>query len=220
MARKKRKPPLTEKASARPARPRKRRKPTASAPPSLPFDQELLQLARSAAGTLQRAFVAVLVLAALGGSAAGLWALRPIPTFSSADVAAGSPFDVTFQINNRNSWLDLANLKISCVLAQVRASPISPTMVDPTMVDATNVQFAGKQANGLEPGESGTFTCPFQVALTPTKDDPGIAQRAEIYFRSEYDLPLIGSLRLTDNSARFSLNTRLLPPRWTSKPNR
>ncbi len=191
MARNRRKSASREKSSARPARPRKRRQPTAPEPPPLPFDQELLQLARSG----------------------------PIPTFSSADVAAGSPFDATFQVENRNSWLGLANLKISCVLAQVRASPISPTMVDPTMVDATNVRFAGKQANGLEPGESGTFTCPFQVALTPTKDDPGIAQRAEIYFRSEYDLPLIGSLRLTDNSARFSLNTRLLPPRWTSKPN-
>jgi hypothetical protein len=145
--------------------------------------------------------------------------LRPIPTFSSEDVAAGSPFDATFQVENRNSWLNLANLKISCVLAQVRASPTSPTMVDPTMVDATNVRFAGKQATGLEPGESGSFTCPFQVALTPTKDDPGIAQRAEIYFRSEYDLPLIGSLRLIHNSARFSLNTRLLPPRWARKPN-
>jgi hypothetical protein len=219
MARNRRKSASREKSSARPARPRKRRQPRAPAPPALPFDQELLQLARSAAGTLQRAFLAVLVLAAIGSIAAGLWMLRPIPTFSSEDVAAGSPFDATFQVENRNSWLGLANLKISCVLAQVRASPISPTMVDPTMVDATNVRFAGKQATGLEPGESGTFTCPFQDALTPTKDDPGIAQRAEIYFRSEYDLPLIGSLRLTDNSARFSLNTRLLPPRWTSKPN-
>jgi hypothetical protein len=219
MARKKRKLAPREQGSARPARPGRRRHRRAPTPAPLPFDQELLQLARSAAGTLQQAFLALLVLAALGGSAAGLWALRPIPTFSSADVAASSPFDVTFEVKNGNSWLDLANLKISCVLAQVRASPISPTMVDPTMVDATNVRFAGKDASGLEPGESGTFTCPFQVALTPTKDDPGIAQRAEIYFRSEYDLPLIGSLRLTDNSARFSLNTRLLPPRWTSKPN-
>jgi hypothetical protein len=161
----------------------------------------------------------LLVLAAVGGTAAGLWALRPTPTFSSADVTEISPFDVTFRVENRNPWLDLSNLKISCVLAQVRASPISPTMVDPAMVDATNVRLAGKQANGLEPGEFGTFTCPFRVVLEPTKDDPEIAQRAEIYFRSEYDLPLIGSLRLTDNSARFSLNTRLLPPRWTSKPN-
>ena len=88
------------------------------------------------------------------------------------------------------------------------------------MVDATNVRFSGKQPNDLAPGESGTFTCPFRGALTElTNDDPGIAQRAEIYFRSQYDLPLIGSLRVTDNSAHFVLNTRVLPPRWTRLPN-
>ena len=40
-----------------------------------------------------------------------------------------------------------------------------------------------------------------------------------IYFRSQYDLPLIGSLRVTDDSAHFFLNTRVLPPRWTRLPN-
>jgi len=175
----------------------------------------LLQLAKSAAGTLQRALLTLLILAAIAGAAAGLWALRPSPTFSSEDVAAGSPFDVTFRVENRNPWLTLFNLKIGCVLAQVRAAPI-----EPTLVDATNVRFAAKKVNELAPGESGTFTCPFRAALTElTNDDPGIAQRAEIYFRSQYDLPLIGSLRVTDNSARFFLNTRVLPPRWTRMPN-
>jgi hypothetical protein len=175
----------------------------------------LLQLARSAAGTLQWALLALLVLGALAGAAAGIWSLRPTPTFSSEDVVAGSPFDVTFRVENRNAWLPLSNLKIGCVLAHVRALPIAPTMVD-----ATNMRIDGKHTSGLEPGESGTFTCPFRAALGQSaEDDPGIAQRAEIYFRSEYDLPLIGSLRLTDNSAHFGLDTRLLPPRWTSKPN-
>ena len=40
---------------------------------------------------------------------------------------------------------------------------------------------------------------------------------AEIYFRVEYDLPVVGSFRLTDNRGPFILNTRLLPPRWTGK---
>ena len=188
-------------------------------PPPLPFDQELLQLAKGAAGTLQRVLLTLLVLAALVGTAAGLWALRPRPTFSSAGVVTGSPFDVTFRVENRDPWFPLSNLRVGCVLAQVRASPSSPTMVDPAMVDATNLRLSGKQANGLEPGESGTFTCPFRADLIEvTNDDPGIAQRAEIYFRSQYDLPLIGSLRITDDSARFVLNTRVLPPRWTRKP--
>jgi hypothetical protein len=179
----------------------------------------LLQLAKGAAGTLRRVLITLLVLAALAGTAAGLWALRPSPTFSSDGVVTGSPFDVTFRVKNRDPWFTLSNLKIGCVLAQVRASPNSPTMVDPAMVDATNVRLSGKQPNGLEPGESGTFSCPFRADLIEvTSDDPGIAQRAEIYFRSQYDLPLIGSLRITDDSARFVLNTRVLPPRWTLKP--
>jgi hypothetical protein len=175
----------------------------------------LLQLAKSAAGTLQRALLTLLVLAVLIGAAAGLWALRPSPTFSSEDLATGSSFDVMFRVENTDPWLTLSNLKISCVLAHVRALPI-----EPTMVEATNVRLSGKEANGLAPGESGTFTCPFRGALTElTNDDPGIAQRAEIYFRFEYDLPLIGSLRVKDNSPRFFLNTRVLPPRWTRMPN-
>jgi hypothetical protein len=188
-------------------------------PPPVPFDQELLQLARGAAGTLKSVLLTLLVLAALAGTAAGLWALRPSPVFSSDGVVTGSPFDVTFRVENRDRWFILSNLKIGCVLAQVRASPNSPTMVDPAMVDATNVRLAGKQPTTLEPGESGTFSCPFRADLIEvTSDDPGIAQRAEIYFRSQYDLPLIGSLRITDDSARFVLNTRVLPPRWTRKP--
>ena len=204
MARKRSKPAARERGSARATGPRKRRTPRPPAPPPLPFDQELLQLAKSAAGTLRRVLITLLVIAALAGAAAGLWALRPSPTFSSAGVVTGSPFDVTFRVENSDPWFTLSNLKIGCVLAQVRASPNSPTMVDPAMVDATNVRFSSKQPKELEPGESGTFTCPFRADLIEvTSDDPGIAQRAEIYFRSQYDLPLIGSLRITDDSARF-----------------
>lgn len=179
----------------------------------MPFDQELLQLARGAAGTLQRAFLTVVVLTAIAGAAAGLWALRPVPSFSSEDVAEGSPFDVTFKIRNGNAWLPLSNLKIWCVLAQVRAVAIPPTAVD-----ATNLQLPGTDESGLRPGEAGTFTCPFRTVLEQsTFDDAGTARRAEIYFRSEYDLPLVGSPRLTHNSPHFVLDTHLLPPRWTRK---
>ena len=93
---------------------------------------------------------------------AGLWALRPSPTFSSGDLATGSSFDVTFRVENTDPRLTLFNLKISCILAQVRALPI-----EPTMVEATDVRFSGKEANNLAPGESGTFTCP-NAALSPS----------------------------------------------------
>lgn len=180
----------------------------------MPLDQELMLLARGAARSLRRTLITVLVLAAIAGTAAGVWALRPIPTYSSEDVVTGSPFDVTFKVRNNDTWLPLSNLKIWCVLALVRAAPI-----EPAAVDATNLRFLGTDNNGLQPGEAGTFTCPFRAVIEQsTFDDAGTAQRAEIYFRSEYDLPLVGTLRLTHNSPHFVLNTRLLPPRWTRKP--
>ena len=102
------------------------------------------------------------------------------------------------------------------MLAQVRALPIAPTMVE-----ATNVRLDGQQAGGLQPGESGTFKCPLRAVLgLPAETMRTSPSAPRSTFAAEYDLPLIGSPRLTYNSARFFLNTRLLPPRWTSKPTR
>lgn len=170
-------------------------------------------LAQGGARSVQQAFLALLVIGLLAGIGFGAWSLRPTPSYASGDVTAGSPFDVTFQVENKNPWFALANLKISCVLAHVRASGM-----EPTMIGANDVRFPAG-ASGLEPGESATFTCPYRTLIGhAVNDDSGVAQRSEIYFRGTYDLPLLGSFRITDNSARFFLNTRLLPPRWTSKP--
>jgi hypothetical protein len=171
-------------------------------------------MAHGGAQSLARLVGILLVIAFIAGGAAGLWLLRPVPSYSSDDVTAGSPFDVTFRVENKDAWFPLANLKISCVLAHVRAAPIAPTLIA-----ATNVRFAATGARGLEPGESGTFTCPFLSFLEhQVKDDPSVATRAEIYFRSTYDVPLLEWFRLTDNSGRFFLDTRVLPPRWVGKP--
>ena len=173
-------------------------------------------MARGGAQSLERMLRVVIVLALVAGAATGLWLLRPVPSYSSDDVTAGSSFDVTFRVENKDTWFPLANLKISCVLAHVRAEPIAPTLIE-----ATNVRFATTGASGLEPGEAGTFTCPFRSFMAhQTKDDPGMATRAEIYFRSDYDVPMLGWFRLTDNSARFFLDTRVLPPRWVQKAER
>lgn len=214
MAKKQRKAAPRQRSSAPAPRPTRRRPPQPPPPPAIPLEQELLQLAKGAARTLQRVLLTLLALFVIISMAAALWSLRPTPTFSSEDVMTGSPFDVTFRVENRDSWFALSDLTLFCVLAEVRASTIAPQIVE-----AANVRFSGKQADTLEPGESAAFTCPFRAVLSPAdRDDAGIPQRAEIYFRSQYDLPLIGSLRLTDNSERFTLNTRLLPPRWTTKP--
>jgi hypothetical protein len=174
----------------------------------------LLLMARSGAQSARRAFLALTIIGMIAGVALTAWSLRPTPSYSSGEVTVGSPFDVTFRAENRNPWFALANLRIICVLAHVRASGMAPTLID-----ATDVRFPIGEASGLEPGQSATFTCPYRTLIGhPINDDLGITQRAEIYFRGEYDLPLFGSFRITDNSAPFFLNTRLLPPRWTSKP--
>jgi hypothetical protein len=180
-------------------------------PPSL--KRELLQPAASGARSLQSAFVTLAVIVAVAGAGWGVWSLRPTPSYASDSVEEGSAFDVTFRVENKDPRFPLANLRLSWVLAQVRAS--GP---EPTLVEARDVRFPTGTTSNLEPGESATFTCPFRVLIGHTiNDDPGIARRAEIYFCAEYDAPLVGSLRITDDSARFFLNTRLLPPRWTRR---
>jgi hypothetical protein len=154
------------------------------------------------------------VVALLVGAAAALWSLRPQPGYSSEAVREGSPFDVTFRVENTHPWLALDDLRVSCVLAQVRASGIPPTLIE-----ANDLRFRAGNTTRLEPGETATFKCPFRDLIGhPINDDPEIAQKAEIYFRSDYDLPLLGSLRISEDSPPFILNTRLLPPRWTRKP--
>lgn len=172
-------------------------------------------MARGGAHSLQRLLVTVIVIALLGAAAFGAWSLRPLPGYSSEDVLAGSPFDVAFRVENTSPWFALANLKVSCVLAHVRASGIPPTLID--SVDA---QFPTEAAH-LEPGQSASFRCPFRSLIGhPITRDAEIVQRAEIYFHSKYDAPLLDALRITDNSDHFFLNTRLLPPRWTSRTTR
>ncbi len=174
-------------------------------------------MARGGARSVRQALLALLVVCGIGGFVYVAWSQRPIPNYASEDVTSGSPFDVTFRVENKNPNFALANLKVSCVLDHVRASGM-----EPTLIVANNLRFPQGTTASLEPGQSATFNCPFRSLIGhPINEDPGIAQRSEIYFRAEYDLPLPTVLRLfriTDNSAPFFLNTRLLPPRWTAKP--
>jgi hypothetical protein len=208
-----RKPRESGPARSRPGSRRQSRS-RAALPPPLTLQQELLLMVRSGLRSARQMVMALVVLVLLAGMALGVWSLRPTPSYSSEDLTAGSPFDVTFRVENKSPWFALANLKISCVLAHVRASGIPPTLIG-----ANDVRFQAGNGSGLEPGESATFTCPFRTLIGHAiNDDPAIAQRAEIYFRGQYDVPLLGSLRMSDNSVPFFLNTRVLPPRWTSKP--
>jgi hypothetical protein len=157
--------------------------------------------------------VTLVVLLALAAAAFGLWSLRPLPSYSSEGVEAGSPFDVTFRIENTSAWFPLAHLRIECVLTRGGVPEIAP-------VAASDLRLPSGASSELEPGASATFKCPFRAQLERSShDDLGVALRSEIYFRSTYDLPLGGSYRITDDNGPFVLNTRLLPPRWTGKPN-
>ena len=142
--------------------------------------------------------MAVATLAALAGAAFGIWSLRPVPEYSSEGITEGSPFAVTFRVENASPWFSLSRLKISCALT------------DMPPVDANGP----RPPASLGPRETATFTCPFQ------SDDLDVALRSELYFRSEYDVPAAGSVRLADDRGPFILNTKLWPPRWTGKPSR
>ncbi|MBL0898416.1 MAG: hypothetical protein IBJ17_06935 [Reyranella sp.] len=187
-------------------------------PPTSTLEEELMAMARGGVRTLRSVLVTLFVVAGLTGIGYIVWTLRPTPTFASEAAEEGSPFDTIFRVENGSASMALANLKVSCVLAQVRASGI-----EPTLVEARDVRLPANDVAGLMPGQTATFTCPFRALIGhPIAQDAEKAKRAEIYFRAQYDVPWLAQyfrfLRITDDSGHFFLNTRLLPPRWTPVP--
>jgi hypothetical protein len=205
--------------SAKPKAPRKQASrasgPKPLPPPTTTLQQELRMMAHSGAQSLQSLIVFLAVLVVIAGIGIGAWAMRPVPSYASEEQKAGSPFDATFTAENTNPWFAMKGLKFACVLDHVRASGR-----EPTLIEATDVRFPVGSASELKPGEQATFRCPFRAlfGLPPLNEDYGVVHRSQIYFRATYDLPFIGTIRLSENSVPFVLNTRLLPPRWTSKP--
>src|SRR5437763_458285 len=160
----------------------------------LPLRQGLLEMATIGAQSFLWVVLAAATVAALAGSALAVWSLRPVPEYSSEGVEVGSPFDVAFRVENSSPWFALEHLNISCVLSYAGAPDSPPTK-------ASDVRLPAGNSSALGPGESATFRCPFSPVLRgATSDELGVATRSEIYFRSQYDLPGVGSFRLTDNS--------------------
>ena len=156
--------------------------------------------------------VAAAIVVLLAALAFAAWSLRPVPAYTSDGVETGTPFDVTFRIENTSQWFPLSHLGIGCVLRRAGVADMPP-------IAASDVQMPAGSSSHLGPNESATFKCPFRAVLRGTANDElGIALRSELYFRATYDLPLIGSFRLTDNRGPFVLNSKVLPPRWTGKP--
>jgi hypothetical protein len=212
--------PAPRQASLRLRRPAKPASPKPLPPPTSTLEEELMAMARSGVRSLRSLLVTLFVIAGLTGIGYIVWTLRPTPTFSSEAAEEGSPFDTIFRVHNTSGSMALANLKLSCVLAQVRASGL-----EPTLVEARDVRLPANEVAGLEPGGTATFTCPFRALIGhPIAQDAEKAKRAEIYFRAQYDVPWLAQylrfLRITDDSGHFFLNTRLLPPRWTPVPDR
>jgi hypothetical protein len=176
---------------------RSRRQPAAVT--ELPLQQGLVEMATVGAQSFLWLVTVVVVFAALAGGAFGIWSLRPLPAYSSERVTAGSAFQATFRVENVSRWFPLSHLRIHCALTRYET---------PDMVEASRIP------DRLEPGQSATFTCAFPAA------DLDVALRSEIYFRSEYDAPVLSSFRISNNGGPFVLDTRLLPPRWTAKPGK
>jgi hypothetical protein len=167
----------------------------------LPLQQGLVEMATIGAQSFLWLAMLVVIVAGLAGAAFGIWSLRPLPAYWSERVRSGSPFAATFRVQNASAWFPLSHLRIRCVLSGVDAPDMPPVDADTSRIPAR-----------IEPGTHATFTCPFQAA------DLDVALRSELYFLSEYDLPVLGSFRITDNQGPFALDTRALPPRWTAKP--
>jgi len=185
-------------------------------PPTTTLQQELRMMAHSGARSLQSLIVFLAVLVVIAGVGIGAWSMRPVPRYASVEQKAGSPFDATFTAENTSPWFPMKGLKLNCVLDHVRASGR-----EPTLIEATDVRFPTGSVDELKPGEIATFRCPFRAlfGLPPLAEDYSTAHRAQIYFRATYELPFVGTIRLSDNSVPYFLNTRLLPPRWTSRPD-
>lgn len=221
----KRQPPSTpakKKPAARKGAPatrrpgtRKRARPP-EPPPSL--EQGLRELAYDGALSFFWVAVALTIVVALALGSFGLWSMRPLPAYASDGVETGSPFDVGFRVENTSSLFALANLRLRCVLTYAGVPEIQP-------VEASDLRLADGRPAGvaltLAPGASANFKCPFRARLkSSSNDELGIALRSEIYFRANYDLPVVGSYRTSTDTGPFILNTRLLPPRWTGKAGR
>jgi hypothetical protein len=179
----------------------------------LPLEQGLREMATIGAQSVLWVTLAAAAVAALAFAAFIVWSLRPLPVYLSERVKTGSPFDVEFWMENSSPWFAMPRLSISCVLTYPGAPDLPATK-------ASELRLPGNPT-ALGPGEMATFKCPFAAALRGAPaDELGLATRAEIYFRSQYDAPLIGSFRLTDHRGPFVLNTKLLPPRWMGREER
>src|SRR5246127_4062785 len=140
--------------------PAPRRRSAAAEPP---LQDGLLEMATVGAQSLLWLVTVVAIIAALAGAAFGIWSLRPVPVYLSERVKAGSPFSVTFWVENSSAWFPLSHLKISCALARLETLQRPPVEADTSRIP-----------DRLEPGQSVTFTCPFPAA------DPDVALRSEI----------------------------------------
>ncbi|SKA10654.1 hypothetical protein SAMN02745126_03562 [Enhydrobacter aerosaccus] len=207
--------PRSKKAPAAPRKPRARKQTRAAAPPPPPsLEQGLREMAYDGALSFFWVGVALTIVVALAIGAFALWSLRPVPGFASDGVETGSPFDVTFRVENMSAWFPLANLKVSCVLTYAGVPEIPS-------IPAADLRLPGGNGTALAPGQSAAFRCPFRSRLKASSNDElGVALRSEVYFHSEYDLPLLGSYRITADNGPFILNTRLIPPRWTGRPGK
>ena len=175
------------------------------------LEEGLVEMATIGARSFLWLVLVATALAAVAGAAVIPWSLRPVPVYLSERIKAGSPFDVEFWMENSSSWFAMSHLSISCSLSYPGAPELPPT-------PATDLQLPGNPT-ALGPRQMAVFKCPFPAALRGT-DEIDVARRAEIYFRSEYDLPVLGWFRVSDGRGPFVLNTRLLPPRWTGKSGR
>src|SRR5258707_8994766 len=105
----KRKPTRRNKGRPTPKQSRSRRQPHVVEPP---LRQGLIEMATIGAQSFVWVVLAAATVAAVAGAGFIVWSLRPVPEHSSEAVAAGTPFDVAFRVENTSPWFPLSHLRI------------------------------------------------------------------------------------------------------------
>lgn len=136
------------------------------------------------------------------------------PAFSPGEPSFGQPLDIPFSVTNTSALFNIGNLKIGCVLIDVRISDQSGANA---YIEGTTVSVDA--ISSLTPRETRSYTCPFQTTLYPHLRPFGVSSEhkviyARIVFDSQYDR-IYGLLEATARSDIFTLDTKTIPPQWT-----
>lgn len=132
------------------------------------------------------------------------------PSFATVYPSYGQPLDARFYVTN-NSWLFwLRDLKVYCVLLEVKI------FANQTHMSFNGVSVSSGINSTVQPEETVRYRCPFHGALAAFGVPPEYdVIEAKIGFISEYASSLPWVKNVTVKSDVFFLDKDTSPPQWT-----